>query len=140
VSIDWGTVPPPTQFAIGVLMPLNRPVASTREELTGMPGYVANGITGTSDRYILDAIISVHAFAQANTPQEAVAPADAAAWDAYYAFTRLTMGDVVTLPNGNTAEVCGLGPTVEQMPVFQPYRDPYIARYYARYCVPLRFS
>jgi hypothetical protein len=144
MSLYYGTVTPPTQFAIGVLTLLGRPVFPERNEKTPLPCYVVNGITGTSDNYFLDAIVSVHTFAAGNTPQEGFAICDQWAWDAHYVITRLTPGDVVTLPDGTTAHCAvstnGLGPRCDQMPAFQSYRDPFIVRYYARYCIPFRFS
>lgn len=140
MSLHYGTVPPPTQFGIGLLTPLGLSVGPTRQELTSLPGYVVNGITGTDDKYMLEAIVSVHTFAEGNSPQEGFAIADQWAWAAHYKIIGLTMGDVVTLPNGTTAQCVGLGPETKQMPVFQPYRANEIIRYYARYCIPLRFS
>jgi hypothetical protein len=140
VSLDYGTIAPPTQFAIGLWTPLGLPVGPDRDEDTGLPCYVANGIAGTDDKYLLHAVISLHTFAKGNTPDEGFAIADKWAWAAHYKIAGLTMGDIVTLPNGDTAEVAGLGADTAQMPVFQPYRDPFIIRYYARYCIPLRFS
>ena len=140
MSLDYGTVPPPTQFGIGVLTPLGLPVEPERNEETALPSYVVNGITGTDDKYCLNAVVSVHTFAQGNSPQEGFAIADKWAWAAHYKMIGLTMGDVVTLPNGTTAQCIGLGPTTAQMPIYQPYRNPYIIRYYARYSIPLRFS
>lgn len=140
MALDYGTITSPTQFALGVLKPIGIPVLPTKTESMPMPCYVANAITNTGDKYLLHAIISLHTYAQGNTPQEGMAIADQWAWAADRLIMSLTMGDVVILPNGNTAECAGLGPERPQMPVFQPYRDPFIVRYYARYSIPLRFS
>ncbi|BBZ09862.1 MULTISPECIES: hypothetical protein [Mycobacterium] len=138
MSLNYGTAPPPTQFGIGVLLPLGLPVAPMRDEETPLPSYVVNGIAGPDDKYILNAIISLHTFAKGNTPAEGVAIADEWAWKAHYRIIGLTPGDHVTLPNGTTAQPGW--PKTDQMPVFQPYRDPFIMRYYARYVIPLRFT
>lgn len=149
MSLDYGRAPSPTQFAIGMLTPVGLPVEPVRVPTgfgagdtpadVGLPCFLVNALTGNDDKFWLNAVISVHTLAKGNTPQEGVAIADQWAWDAHYAIIGLTMGDVVTLPNGATAEVGGLGAETHQVPVLQPYDDPYIVRYYARYFVPFRF-
>lgn len=113
------------------MQPLGLPVGPESDEETAFPHYVLNAVAGSDDRHLMTAIISVHTFA------DKVATADEWAWKAHYRWTGLTPGDTVTFADGTVTQ-CGW-PSCDQLPVFQPYRDPYIKRYYARYRLPLRF-
>ncbi|MBO0882803.1 MAG: hypothetical protein J2P17_21210 [Mycobacterium sp.] len=137
MSLNYGKPPSPTQFALGMLAPLGLAVVPMRTEETPLPSYVANGMSGPDDKYILTAIIVVKTFAQGNTPQEGFAVADKWAWAAHDLIIGLTPGDTVTLPNGDTAQPGW--PEVKQSPEFRPYKDPYIVQYYSRYEIPLRY-
>ncbi|EID12934.1 hypothetical protein MXEN_12026 [Mycobacterium xenopi RIVM700367] len=145
MSLNYGTTPSPTQVGIGVLLPLGaagvgperpQPGAGSgdSEPDVALPYYLVNGIAGNDDKYWCNAIISVHTLAAT------IAECDEWAWKAHHQIISLTMGDIIRLPNGETATVSGLGPRTHQMPVYQPYEDPFIKRYYARYFLPLRFS
>jgi hypothetical protein len=139
MSLNYGTVPRPTQFAIGLLTPLLTTVPFRTEE-TPLPCYLVNAISGPDDHYVMNAVISVHTFAKGNTPEEGPALAEDAAFNAHNLIISMTPSDAVTLPDGTIVKNQGW-PITQQIPVFQPYRgDPYIARYYARYLIPLRFT
>lgn len=140
MSLNYGAPVSPTQFGIGLLLPLGLPVVPFRTEETSLPCYVLNAIAGRDDKYVMDAVISVHTFAKGNTPEEGPALAEGPAFAAHNKIISMAPGDVITLPNGMTAASQGW-PETQQIPVFQPYHgDPYIARYYARYLIPLRFT
>jgi hypothetical protein len=140
MSLNYGQPTSPTQFGIGLLTPLGLPVVPFRTEETPLPCYVLNAIAGSDDHYVMNAVISLHTFAKGNTPEEGPAIAEGHAFTAHNKIISMAPGDVVTLPDGTTANAQGW-PLTQQIPIFQPYRgDPYIARYYARYLIPLRFT
>lgn len=131
MTLYYGEAPSPSAFAIAWMESLGVPVSAERDEDTPLPSFVVNAVAGSDDRHLMTAIISVHTFA--DTP----AAADALAWKAHYRWTSLTPGDTVTFVDGTTAQPGW--PSCDQIPVYQPYRDPYIKRYYGRYRLPLRF-
>lgn len=153
MALNYGTVPSPTQFAIGLItgfgfgfpvLPLRDPNAMLTDPATGaetsFPAFVVNTITGGDDKYVMNPILSLHTFARGNTPAESVAIADDLAFQVHLKIISMAPGDPVTLPNGTTVTQQGW-PETNQIPIFQPWHgDPYVARYYAKYLLPLRFT
>lgn len=138
MSLNWGTPANPESWLIGWLMPLGLPIGAEREELTGLPGYVVTSVAPTDDKLTLEAIVSLHTFAQNGAGGGGRAQASQAAWNAHNRILSCTPGDVVTLPGGGTVD--GAWTSTKLAPTFANYQDPLIARYVARYCIELRFT
>jgi hypothetical protein len=131
MSLNYGRPASPEGFIIGKLIPLNLPVEPERDQLTSLPGYVVTAVAPKHDRYLLQATVSVHTFANTR------AAAEQAAWNADNLLISLTPGDVITMPDGRPASAW-VDPVLA--PTFQNYQDPLIKRYVARYDALLRFT
>lgn len=142
MTLNYGRPAPPEDFIIGALIPLGRPVTAERNDETGLPlvggepaglpCYLVTALTAVGgDNFMLQPTVSVHSFAYTRDD------ADKAIWDADARLTSLTPGDIITMPNGNTASAW-----VErtQIPAYAQYRDPHIKRYCGRYRPLLRFT
>lgn len=129
MSINYGQVANPGAYVMGILLPLNRIVEPERDEDDPTPNYVVNAIPGPPDRFSVNVLVSVHTFAPTH------AEAYAAAIDADNLILSTSAGDVITLPDGTTAQgvVC---PSL--FPHYINYHDPRIKRYFARYGVEMR--
>lgn len=131
MTLNYGRPTPPEDFIIGALMRLGRPVVPEKDELAELPCYQVTSLPGTSNRYMLCPIVSVHSFGR--TRDEA----DKAAWDADELLLSLTPGDSITLATGVVVPGAWVDP--KQTPTFVEYRDPDIKRYVGRYTPNLRF-
>lgn len=132
MSLNYGQAPDPEDFIIGLLLPLGLPVSPERDEETDLPCYVVTVLPGTSDRFMMQPVVSVHSFAKTRDV------AAQAARNADNVLISTTPADNVTLANGDIAP----GAWVEPMspPAFAEYRDPDIKRYVGRYRPMLRFT
>ncbi|CQD03777.1 hypothetical protein BN000_00646 [Mycobacterium europaeum] len=138
MSLDYGRPAPPEQFIILKLMPLGLPVGPERTQSTPLPCYVVTSVVNHSDRFLLQATVSVHTLAQGDGATEmGRAQASDAAWAADDLLLSQTPGDLVTLHDGRTA---GGWIDPNMSPVFADYRDPFIKRYLGRYDALLRFQ
>lgn len=139
MSLNWGTVTNPESWMVGLLLPLGLPIGAERDELTALPGYVVTSVAPVDDKLTMDAVVSVHSFAQSTEAGGGGRlQASQAAFNAHYRIISCTPGDVITLASGATAP--GAWVTTKMAPAFADYKDPNIARYVARYSVALRFT
>lgn len=131
MTLNYGRPANPEAFVIKLLEPLGLPVGPERDEETTLPCYVVTAVAGKSDKFMLDATVSVHSYANSR------AAATDAAWDADNLLLSITPGDLITMPDGRQASawIC-----VHHPPTWADYRDPFIKRYVARYDVLLRFT
>lgn len=138
MSLNYGRPANPEAFIIAKLIPLGLPVGPERNQSTPLPCYVVTSVVNKSDRYVLDATVSVHTYAQGDGETEmGRAEASDAAWNADNLLLSQTPGDLVTMPDGRTA---GAWICPHMSPVYADYRDPFIKRYVARYDALLRFQ
>lgn len=137
MTLDYGRPANPEAFVIGVLKQLNIPVGPERDEETGLPCYVVTSVANKSDRYMLDATVSVHSYAGDTDMARGRAAASKIAWDADNLLLSLLPSDTFTMPDGRTA---GAWVNPHMPPTWADYRDPFIKRYVARYDVLLRFQ
>jgi len=137
MSLDYGRPANPEEFIIAKLIPLGLPVEPERDEETPLPCYVVTSVTNKSDRYLLDATVSVHSYAKDTTSARGRAAASQAAWDADGLLMSQTPGDVINMSDGRPA---GAWICPHMPPAWADYRDPFIKRYVARYDVLLRFT
>ncbi|BCP29607.1 hypothetical protein JF780_05795 [Mycobacterium intracellulare] len=138
MAVNYGRPANPEAFIIAKLLSLGLPAVPERNQSTGLPCYVVTSVVNKSNRYLLEATVSVHSFAQGDGETEmGRAQASDAAWDADDLLLSQTPGDVVTMPDGRTA---GAWIDPHTPPTFADYRDPFIKRYVARYDALLRFQ
>lgn len=130
--LNYGEAAPAEDFIIGALIPLGLPVGPERDESTGLPCYVVTVLPGHDNRYVDNAVVSVHTLGTTR------AEADQWARKAHKLLISLTPGDNITGADGTVfpgAWVCPMG-----QPSFADYRDPHIKRYNARYKPELRYT
>lgn len=137
MTLKYGRPAAPEAFFIAKLEPLGLPVGPERDQETPLPCYVVTSVVNKSDKYVLDATVSVHTYAKGTNQAEGRAAASDAAWNADELLLSQTPGDVVIMPDGRPA---GAWICPHMPPVFAEYRDPHIKRYVARYDALLRFT
>lgn len=138
MAVDYGKPARPEAFIIQHLIPLGLPVGPERNQSTPLPCYVVTSVVNKSNRYLLEATVSVHTYAQGDGVTEmGRAQASDAAWDADDLLLSQTPGDLVTMPDGRKA---GAWIDPHSPPTYADYRDPFIKRYVARYDALLRFQ
>ncbi|MBZ4574703.1 hypothetical protein [Mycobacterium avium] len=137
MTLNYGRPARPEAFVIAKLIPLGLPVSPERDQETPLPCYVVTSVVNRSNRYLLEATVSVHTYARGTTAEEGRAAASDAAWDADELLLSQTPGDLVTLADGRTA---GAWIDPHSPPTYADYRDPFIKRYVARYDALLRFQ
>lgn len=131
MALKYGKPANPEAFIIAQLKALGQPVDVERDEQTPQACYVVTSVANHSDRYLLDATVTVHSYGATR------AAASDAAWAADELLLSLTPGDVVTLPNGIVA---GAWVCPHMPPTWDQYRaEPTTKRYVARYDPQLRF-
>lgn len=129
--IHYGQPASPEQFVIGALMPLGIFTQPEHGSDDPLPAYVVTSLHPKSDRHMLRALVSVATLGTTRSD------ASDHAWTADDRLMSLTPGDVVTLPNGTTAQ----GYIEPHMaPAWDRYSDPFVKRYVAKYVALLRYE